>query len=75
MKMEVVSLKENIRKAEVTAKASKKKYDNKTEELEVLKVQLKEAEDVFQEANRELMRLQNKDITKEVFPLGILLMS
>ncbi|CAM8882593.1 unnamed protein product [Rhodiola kirilowii] len=59
-------LKEDIRKAEGFAKASMKNYDNRTEELKVLKALLKEAESNFRETERELMIINPKELTEEV---------
>lgn len=62
MKIEVVSWKENIMKADVTTEACKENFDTRIEELEVLKAQLKEAESVFEEVNRELLRLLTEEV-------------
>ncbi|KAL9689880.1 hypothetical protein QQ045_010271 [Rhodiola kirilowii] len=64
-KKEAVLLKEDIRKAEGFTKASKKNHDNRTEELKVLKAQLKEAESNFREAERELMMINPKELTEK----------
>ncbi|CAM8946877.1 unnamed protein product [Rhodiola kirilowii] len=64
-KKEAVLLKEDIRKAEGFTKAGKKNHDNRTEELKVLKAQLKEAESNFKEAERELMMINPKEITEK----------
>uniref|UniRef100_A0A7N0VEC8 Uncharacterized protein n=1 Tax=Kalanchoe fedtschenkoi TaxID=63787 RepID=A0A7N0VEC8_KALFE len=60
MKKVTLLLKEDIQKAEALTKGGKKNYDNRTGELKILKSRLGAANCVLQEANRDLMRLQNK---------------